>query len=815
MVRHLLCIIAFFAMSHPSSFSQEFPGYSMGNYSGIHGVYLQPASIADSRYKVDVNLIGMHLLMGNTYLNFDRKYSFENFRKTDFNLNSGLTESNAPGDKFFWTDMGLYVPSFMVTLSEKHSIAVGSRARTKFHIDNVDGDLAKLMKEKLEYPTLWGSSLENSNFSIQNMSWNEYSITYARVLLDKKKHFLKAGITPKLVHGAFAFYLFADNLKFLVHNSDTLTIIDTEVDYGHSDNFEFAQGSVSYSINTKPAPALDLGVVYEWRPGYEKHKFEMDGKTDLWRRDKNKYKLRIGASLTDLGSIKFEKGPISHNFHANINNWNVQNLDFNSVESFDDTIRSRFEMDNSETHFSMRLPTALSLQVDYNVWKGFYLNLLPYYAMKFDNVPHKVHGISSLTITPRWETKWLGVFAPVSFNEYDETKVGMDVMVGPFVAGTNDILSFTYKEKISALDFHFFVRIPIYFNRIKDRDSDAVSDKLDKCRDVPGVWEFYGCPDRDGDHVEDAVDNCPDEPGSPETNGCPDRDKDGVVDQLDECPDVAGLAEFNGCPDTDGDGITDQNDRCPDKAGTEELRGCPDTDQDGIADYEDLCPEKPGPFHNLGCPETSLIAYNSKGEVLGTAVRNYKGEFVFENLPPDENIMYKIEGEDTDFTFSVKVMHGGREKTLVKRKDGFFTYEKLKSDELAINPMDAEDVAVKLLKEEEDVLNRAFADLQFDVGMANIKEESVPSLEQLAELLMKKPKFNLVLGGHTDNTGSYTVNQLLSKRRANAVKEFLVGKGINADRIEVFYFGDTKPVASNDTEEGRLQNRRVEMKITE
>ena len=62
---------------------------------------------------------------------------------------------------------------------------------------------------------------------------------------------------------------------------------------------------------------LDLGIVYEWRPNYAKYKYDMDGKTDLWMRNENKYKARIGFSIIDLGSMKFTKGGLSRNFVVN------------------------------------------------------------------------------------------------------------------------------------------------------------------------------------------------------------------------------------------------------------------------------------------------------------------------------------------------------------------------------------------------------------------------------------------------------------------------------------------------------------------
>jgi outer membrane protein OmpA-like peptidoglycan-associated protein len=86
-------------------------------------------------------------------------------------------------------------------------------------------------------------------------------------------------------------------------------------------------------------------------------------------------------------------------------------------------------------------------------------------------------------------------------------------------------------------------------------------------------------------------------------------------------------------------------------------------------------------------------------------------------------------------------------------------------------------------------------------------------LDELAGVLMKKPTWKLEISGHTDNAGDDESNLVLSKKRAEAVKTYLVSKGIDATRFVINYFGETKPIADNSTSEGRAKNRRVEMKV--
>ncbi|GAB4009337.1 OmpA family protein [Spirosoma sp. KCTC 42546] len=101
----------------------------------------------------------------------------------------------------------------------------------------------------------------------------------------------------------------------------------------------------------------------------------------------------------------------------------------------------------------------------------------------------------------------------------------------------------------------------------------------------------------------------------------------------------------------------------------------------------------------------------------------------------------------------------------------------------------------------------------FDTGKSELRPESSPELDRLVNTLNEAPKMTIEVRGHTDNTGSNEINNKLSQDRADAVREYFISKGIEPDRVASKGFGETKPVATNDTEIGRQQNRRVEFVI--
>jgi outer membrane protein OmpA-like peptidoglycan-associated protein len=305
-----------------------------------------------------------------------------------------------------------------------------------------------------------------------------------------------------------------------------------------------------------------------------------------------------------------------------------------------------------------------------------------------------------------------------------------------------------------------------------DSDGDGVYDYLDKCSETPvearGTIDENGCPkDTDKDGVFDYLDKCP---GTPEgiavdANGCPfDEDGDGVPDYLDLCPktpvEAKGMVDKNGCPlDSDDDGVLDYQDLCPntpvEARGFVDKNGCPvDSDDDGVADYLDKCPNTPaearGAVDEKGCPR----------DTDGDGVPDY-----IDNCPK---------------LFGVASNHGCPE----------------------------------VKKEVRTLFQKALQGIQFESGKDLIKKTSNTILNQIAKVLIDNPTYLIEVQGHTDNIGKPDVNLKLSESRANAVRNYLILKGISESRITAKGYGDTKPVLSNKTPQGRAKNRRVEFVVS-
>jgi OmpA-OmpF porin, OOP family len=107
-----------------------------------------------------------------------------------------------------------------------------------------------------------------------------------------------------------------------------------------------------------------------------------------------------------------------------------------------------------------------------------------------------------------------------------------------------------------------------------------------------------------------------------------------------------------------------------------------------------------------------------------------------------------------------------------------------------------------------------FDNLNFNTGTTQLTPESQPTVSSLVVILKAYPSTEVQLVGHTDNTGDAAANMKLSQDRASAVRDMLVNGGVDGNRITTAGYGQDKPVASNDTEEGRAKNRRTELVVT-
>ena len=220
-----------------------------------------------------------------------------------------------------------------------------------------------------------------------------------------------------------------------------------------------------------------------------------------------------------------------------------------------------------------------------------------------------------------------------------------------------------------------------------------------------------------------------------------------------------------GDTDKDRDGIINRKDKCPKIPGDPEFNGCPDTDGDGIPDPEDKCPEISGELVNNGCPEAEDLSDENK-------------------TLDDENLKTQIGTESPTISDNISSIDQ-------------------QSSEDKLGALEDEKISKTTLPDEQMLIYFP-ANSSKVLGKTTIKK-----LKIVVSTLLNQMDLKVLLEGHSSNDGDFTINLNLSQQRANIVKDFLIGEGVESNRISVNALGEDEPIFDNNTSQGRALNRCV------
>lgn len=389
------------------------------------------------------------------------------------------------------------------------------------------------------------------------------------------------------------------------------------------------------------------------------------------------------------------------------------------------------------------------------------------------------------------------------------------------------------------------------------------------------TWNGFLLPmDTDDDGIKDRHDKCPEERGPAENDGCPlpdpDLDKDGICDPwvsarghmelfsetcngIDQCPNEAGVLENNGCPlsnpDMEADGVCDPwvaekgllakfanvctgIDRCPNESGAKENEGCPmsspDMDGDSVCDPWvaergmlerhksactgiDQCPNQSGPLFNDGCPLPNPDIDSDSICDPWVTERNFQQHFTTLCTGMDkcakeagarENDGCPMANPDLDGDGMCDswVAERGMLDRFKEKCTGIDKCSNLKG------PPENEGCPAKPIEKTVNLRG-----VNFKTGTAELVFEAQRILDGVAEQLVTFPDVRVEIRGHTDSQGSHELNMRLSERRAMAVVDYLISKGVKPAQLKAVGLGPDQPVAPNTTAQGRAENRRIEM----
>ena len=435
----LLTVFLFFLIFNFSS-AQTYVGHTIDNYSGIQGVVYNPSSIVGTNLRADINLFSASVFGGSDYFGINISDIMNSEGGFDFEEDTEKFTSNA--NNFFF-NADIIGPSFMFNLNKKSSIGFTSRVRANLNINNINGELYEAIADEFE-------SDDDFNFDSQNLNgtihaWAEVGLTYGRIILDQPNHILKGGVSLKYLQGAGSVFISSPGLQGNYNGSSEMLTTQGELNYGvthdmdEEDDFDFSNLTAGFG--------LDVGFTYQWYS---------NSHNDSIPNYQRPYKLKIGVSVTDIGSINYDNSVINnYDLNATVNTANYED----DVEEF---LESNYNGIETRESAKIKLPTALHLLVDYRLATKWFVSAQANFSMVKKGADLSTSIINSVTVAPRLETKWFSFYAPLSFRQYGDVSFGGGIRLGPLTVGSGSIFTNLLSETSKTTDVYLGLKIPLY-----------------------------------------------------------------------------------------------------------------------------------------------------------------------------------------------------------------------------------------------------------------------------------------------------------------------------------------------------------------
>jgi Family of unknown function (DUF5723) len=418
--------------------AQGFAGFRTGKNAGVNGVFFNPASIARSNYKWDVNLGSIDatfLFDAATGLDTVFKKSgkdelFQDYVKSSFKINGAI-------------NLDVYGPSMMMAIDENSSIAITSRFRAMANATDVGG-FAKMNENEGLY-TFIGEKKQKGNINM----WKEIGATFATTLSKTDKYIVTSGISAKYLTGGANKYMSLDNFSGTANVTGEPYLTNT---YGR-----VALGSSvdDFEKGTAKGFGTDIGFVAE------RLNDEVKGKVF-----KTPYKYRLGVSILDIGAIKYHTNNESYgdyNIHIAPNEKlilaELDNKTGTELKNYLDNKTGYFTNNNPQQRsYTVSLPTSALVNFDWAINHNFFVDMSTQISLIDKDNLYSAYQTNYVAVTPRYEGRIFSLYLPMAYNEVSKLTAGVGVKFGPLFIGSNSFFT-SMADNFNQVDIQLGLRL--------------------------------------------------------------------------------------------------------------------------------------------------------------------------------------------------------------------------------------------------------------------------------------------------------------------------------------------------------------------
>lgn len=431
--------ILLFVLCYTTLNAQGYQAIHGSPYAGAVGIFNNPASSINGITKWDFNILGVHAKVSSNAVRLD-SFSFRN--------NDSATAHGTEGFKRRWTHVITDISLFNIRYvhKNKHAFSIGLRARTYTHskaeplnlLDSITR-FQGLLTANAKTPFLQGYAVHNG--------WLEGNINYSTVLKENETDRITLGGTLNIMKSISGAYFELNRVSFsqnIVGNRINYILNGGSGEYAYSANYDVfnsnftPQGTLRQFLLAQAKTNIGLSLGAEWL--IKESGYEDDIPAAL------QYNWKFGLSIMDIGGNKYTAGTGSIRFSAP--NTTITDSGFirkfsdvPDLNSLRDSLTTFFLNTENISPYTIRPPARIIFNIDKSFGNHFYVNAdfnINLYST-FPNENLRTRELNMITITPRWEKQYLGIYAPMQYNAQGQFWAGIAIKAGPLLAGIHDL----------------------------------------------------------------------------------------------------------------------------------------------------------------------------------------------------------------------------------------------------------------------------------------------------------------------------------------------------------------------------------------
>ncbi len=438
--------------------AQEQFGASSSNYTPTLSVFTNPSSMLDSKTWLDIHIIGAGAYVNNNMVYVENSGVLPLIRQRDRQFDNNSVKFNRDRNNY-----KAYNRNFVNVLSGvwsqgDHAAGLFFNARSFTMARGISGDLVGMIDSSLAgFSVAKNQPFDFSNMYLSSVNFGEIQLSYGYTFYKKKRDMLMGGISVKKfipIAGAAAQ---VNELRFNLASDTSFNYLFANMDA------MYVQQSAKF---LKGGMGLDLGVTFQKMEAdcrsYQPNSKKMGCRT-------LHYKYKLGVSVLDIGSVKFNKDDVQSQgvrinepnlYYSNYDQINTDTI-FQAIQTLDTILGDEDIRNVNKIH----LPTALSVQFDYNVWDskvyafGSLMQGLPISQNKFG-----LRRANSLMVGARFESRFFDIALPISLYDYTTPQIGLSMRIYCLTIGTDKLLSLFGNTNLYGGDIYAHVKIPIFYN---------------------------------------------------------------------------------------------------------------------------------------------------------------------------------------------------------------------------------------------------------------------------------------------------------------------------------------------------------------